>query len=84
MNLVYIALYYACPERRRRIVLARIVSGVVAVMLLLHILGKIFPDDNEQITAYWTGWSLETPFAWILLWYLYTRDDTRGQSLELW
>lgn len=69
---------------RRLIVTARIVGLVAAGVAFLHMLCKLYPDDREQITAYWTGALLETPIGWGSLYLLIKRGDTKGQSLEIW
>ena len=47
-------------------------------------LSAIFPDDREQITAYWAGILLELPVGWVSVYLLVKSQDTRGHSIEIW
>lgn len=79
-----IALFYAYPCEQRGIIAARTTLGVVVGVAFFHALCGCFPDEREQVTAYWTGWLLETPIGWGELYHLVKRGDTKGQSLEIW
>lgn len=81
---VTIALIAAYPRRRRAIIVRRMVVGVVAGVGFLHWLCKMYPDEREQVTAYWTGWLLQLPISWSGPVLLVRRGDTKGQSLEIW
>lgn len=78
------ALLAAYPQRRRAIIIRRMVIGLVAGVGFLHWLCKMYPDEREQVTAYWTGWLLQLPISWSGLILLVRREDTKGQSLEIW
>lgn len=81
---VYVAIKYTCaPERQRKVAL-RTVVGTILGAGFFHLLGQIFPDDGEQLTAYWAGWCLEMPVGWLSIYYLLAYRHTKGQSLELW
>ena len=79
-----IAIKSAYPASKRTMVALRTAVGVPVCVAGLWYLAQLFPDDREQVTAFWTGWILEFPIGWgsviILLW----RGDTKGQSLEIW
>lgn len=80
----YTAIKYACPPKRRRKVALRSILGVIAGAAFFRILGQYFPDEGEQITAYWTGWFLQLPAGWVSVWFLWKYEHTKGQSLEIW
>jgi lipopolysaccharide export LptBFGC system permease protein LptF len=79
-----IAIYFAYPPEKRGRTAVRMVLGVLVGVAFFHALCAYFPDEREQLTAYWTGWLLETPIGWGELWHLLKRGDTKGQSLEIW
>ncbi|KIW05050.1 uncharacterized protein PV09_04205 [Verruconis gallopava] len=79
-----VAIAYAYPTGKRTIVTLRTILGVVVGVIFFHALCMQFPDEREQVTAYWTGWLLETPIGWGELYHLISREDTKGQSLEIW
>lgn len=71
------------PEKRKQ--LARnmfflVTTGVAGLAWLT----KVYPDDREQITAYWTGILLQLPIGWACLYFLWRDQDTKGHSLEIW
>ncbi|KAE8152011.1 hypothetical protein BDV25DRAFT_151761 [Aspergillus avenaceus] len=71
------------PDQRKR--LARnMLLGVLAGLLFLHWLTGLYPDEREQVTAYWTGILLQLPIGWVCLYYLWRDHDTSGHSLEMW
>jgi hypothetical protein len=80
----YVAIKYACPPERRRRVAQRSVIGAIAGAAFLRTLGQYFPNEGEQVTAYWTGWFLELPVGWVSVLYLWKYGHTKGQSLEIW
>merc|ERR1712113_370023 len=47
-------------------------------------LAKVYPDEREQLTAYWTGILLQLPIGWACLYFLWRDQDTKGHSLEIW
>lgn len=79
-----IAIFHAYPPQERQRVAMRTCVGVLVGVTFFHELCLWFPDEREQVTAYWTGWLLELPIGWAELYYLMTRGDTKGQSLEIW
>ena len=81
---MYVAIKFACPPERRRRVLLRSILCTIASAAFFRTLGEYFPDEGEQVTAYWTGWFLQLPVGWTLLFYLWKYRHTKGQSLEIW
>ena len=71
------------PERRSTAVLGLIASVILGVMFL-EWLCRVFPDEREQVTAFWTGVILQFPISWDSLVLLGHRWDTRGHSLDIW
>src|ERR1700710_705602 len=65
-----IAIYFAYPHEQRSKMAVRMVFGVLTGVAFFHALCLYFPDEREQVTAYWTGWLLETPIGWGELWHL--------------
>lgn len=84
VRFTYTAIKYACAPEKRAATVIRTIFSVVVSIILFRILGQYFPDDGEQLTAYWAGWVLELPVGWLSVWLLYKDEHTRGQSLEIW
>lgn len=59
------------------------VSGVVVGVAFYHALGLYFPDERQQVTAYWTGLALQFPIGWGAVLRL-LNGDAKGQSIEIW
>lgn len=81
---VAVAVAYAYSPQRRQVVIQRTFCGTVVGVAFLHTLCKYFPDEREQLTAYWAGVILELPAGWAMIYALLKRGDTKGQSLETW
>ncbi|PPJ60279.1 hypothetical protein CBER1_01264 [Cercospora berteroae] len=79
-----VAVFSAYDPNRRKVVAGRLVGGVIAGLGFLHVLCQYFPDEREQVTAYWTGLLLQLPIGWGSLYLLLTKRDTKGHSLEIW
>lgn len=79
-----VALISAYSPKQRLPKIRNLIIGVVAGVVFLHWLCQVFPDEREQVTAYWTGWLLQLPIGWGELYLLLDAGDTRGQSLETW
>ena len=77
------AVCVAC-RGRRGIVASRISSIFVVGLLCLWWLCVQFPDDQQQVTAYWSGIILQFPVGWGLLYYLCKSDDLKNHSLMIW
>ncbi|CBX90948.1 hypothetical protein LEMA_P059820.1 [Plenodomus lingam JN3] len=79
-----VALRYAYAPEERRATIEKMAWQIPAWMALLWYAGVLWPDEREQVTAFWTGLYLELPIGWGQIWYLIKRKDTKGQSLEIW
>lgn len=84
ITFVTVALKYAYEPGKRRITVFKLLWQTPAWMAFLWYLGQVWPDEREQITAFWTGLYLELPIGWGQVYYLIKRRDTKGQSLEIW
>jgi hypothetical protein len=62
----------------------KLVWMTVPGMGFLWVVGRMWPDEREQLTAFWMGVYLELPIGWGQVYYLLKRGDTKGQSLEIW
>lgn len=56
----------------------------IAAIAFYRYLGYLYPDDREQLTAYWTGILLELPAGWVSVYTLMKNRSTLGHSLEMW
>ena len=79
-----IALIAAYEPQRRSAIIVRMIVGVAAGLACLKWLCTLYPDDREQVTAFWVGVVLQFPISWGTLWLLVWTRDTRGHSLEIW
>lgn len=70
-------------EHRPRLI-RNMLIGLVLGIAGLKWLTTLYPDDREQVTAYWTGILLQLPIGWVCLHSLYAEEGTRGHSLEMW
>jgi hypothetical protein len=68
----------------RRAVIGKMIAGVIAGLGFFHWVCIIWPDERQQVTAYWTGWLLQLPISLGSLVILLRDGDIRGQSLEIW
>lgn len=71
------------PGERRRIA-AQIFGGALIGVITLYILSLMFPDERQQLTAYWAGILLELPAGWVSVYLLLKHRETKGHSLEIW
>lgn len=71
------------PEQQRAVI-RNMVVGFLGGLAGLYALSNAFPDDRDQVTAYWTGILLQLPIGWACLLLLWKDMDTRGHSLEIW
>ena len=69
---------------RRRMIAIQIFAGFLAGIIVLRVLSLKFPDERQQVTAYWTGILLELPAGWVSVCLLLKHQDTKGHSLEIW
>ena len=82
--LATIAVISLYPHGYRGPITRRLIVGALLCTAFLYTLSSYFPDDNDQITAYWTGILLELPVGWGSVYLLLKRGNTKGQSLEIW
>lgn len=79
-----VAIGRAYPRAVRGAMASWLVAGVLGGVGMLRVLGWYWPDEREQVTAYWTGLALQLPIGWGSVVLLMKRGDTKGQSLEIW
>ncbi|OQD66513.1 hypothetical protein PENPOL_c004G06793 [Penicillium polonicum] len=71
------------PDQGKRIAGEMLVYCITALAGLRY-LGYLYPDDREQITAYWTGILLQLPAGWVYVYGLVKHRSLLGHSLEIW
>ncbi|KAJ5322532.1 hypothetical protein N7452_010821 [Penicillium brevicompactum] len=71
------------PNQRKRIAGEMLVYCVAAIAGFRY-LGHLYPDDREQVTAYWTGILLQLPVGWVFAYKLVKDRSLLGHSLEIW
>ena len=79
-----VAVTSAYAPSQQKTVAKRIFVGVLVGLLILWTLTRMFPDEREQVTAYWTGLLLQFPIGWGSLYLLLKQRHTKGHSLEIW
>ena len=75
---------YSTPIRERRACLASIVVYILFFLSLLLTLTIFYPDDGQQLTAYWTGILLELPIGWFELYALFGKQEDSGLAIATW
>ncbi|KAI5262804.1 hypothetical protein E4T47_09202 [Aureobasidium subglaciale] len=65
-------------------VVKRMIVGTLASLAFFWKIAQVYPDEREQITAYWTGLALQFPIGWGSLYLLLKNWDAKGHSLEIW
>jgi hypothetical protein len=81
---VTVVLVAAYPRHRWYTVTCRLILGVVAGVAFLIWLCSIFPDERQQVTAFWTGVVLQFPISIGSMYLLIAERSTKGHSLEIW
>ncbi|RAR06157.1 Amino acid transporter [Stemphylium lycopersici] len=84
ITFVTVALKYAYKPGERGRTIIKLLWQTPAWMVFLWYVGTVWPDEREQKTAFFTGLYLELPIGWGQILYLVQRQDTKGQSLEIW
>jgi hypothetical protein len=84
ITFVTVALKYAYGEGERKRAVGKLAWQVPVWMGFLWVLGRVWEDEREQKTAFWTGLYLELPIGWGQIYYLVRNESTKGQSLEIW
>jgi hypothetical protein len=69
---------------RRKVVAGTIASIFIAGLLGLWMLCALFPDERQQIVAYWTGIMLQLPVGWGFLYNLWKSPTLEGHSMSIW
>ena len=78
------AITSAYAPGQRNITVTRVFAGVLVGLVVLKTLVSYFPDDREQLTAFWAGVVLQLPISVGSVWLLIRDRDLRGHSLEIW
>ena len=84
VSFVAIAIFFAYPKVRRKGVVTRIILLITAGLIFLRYLCMLYPDEREQVTAFWTGVVLQFPISVVSVLLLLLKRDTKGHSLEIW
>jgi hypothetical protein len=84
ITFVSVAIRYAYTDGERGRMVRKLAWQVPAWMGVLWAAGRIWPDEREQVTAFWSGLYLELPIGWGQVYYLVKNRGTKGQSLEIW
>ncbi|KAF2278623.1 uncharacterized protein EI97DRAFT_372201 [Westerdykella ornata] len=79
-----VAIFSAYAPNERGALCKKLIAGVLAGLLFFHLVCRMWPDEREQVTAYWTGILLQLPIGWGHLYLLLKNGSTKGQSLEMW
>jgi hypothetical protein len=79
-----LALQVAHSVGEQRVLVQNMILGCLTGMTFLWMLTQRYPDEREQVTAYWTGIILQLPIGWICLHHLWKDHSTKGHSLEIW
>ncbi|PWY86704.1 hypothetical protein BO70DRAFT_378382 [Aspergillus heteromorphus CBS 117.55] len=84
LGFVGVALWRAHAAQERRVLGARMLAFVGLGVAALKAATVCWPDEREQVTAFWSGILLQLPIGWVCLGELISEGDTRGQSLDVW
>lgn len=80
---VWVASHCAYPPSQSKSVMLRTYIGAALGVGFFHLLCQIFPDERQQVTAYWTGLLIQFPCGYASLYLMMTRG-MEGQSVEIW
>ncbi|RHZ56584.1 uncharacterized protein CDV56_104820 [Aspergillus thermomutatus] len=84
LSFTIVALQKAHTPAERRVIRRNMILGCLAGISFLWMLTQMYPDEREQVTAYWTGIILQLPIGWMCLYQLWKDHSTKGHSLEIW
>lgn len=84
LGFALVALRRAHTPAARSVIQRNMTIGFFLALAGLKALARAYPDDREQITAYWTGILLQFPVGWVYLYLLLKHRGTQGHSLETW
>ncbi|KAL4930260.1 uncharacterized protein BDV17DRAFT_259301 [Aspergillus undulatus] len=79
-----IALWRVYPHDQRRRIATEMALYFLCAVTGLKYLGILYPDEREQVTAYWTGILLQLPVGWVYVYRLLADRSTLGHSFEMW
>jgi hypothetical protein len=81
---VAVAVRFAYAKEERWRVTGRTAGLVVFWLGVLWGLARVWPDEREQVTGFWTGLGLQLPINWGSLVVLVQEGSGKGHSLEIW
>jgi len=81
---VGVALRFAYAPEKRRGVAGRTAGLTILWLGVFWGLTKVWPDEREQVTGFWTGVGLQLWINWGSLVLLWREGIVRGHSLEIW
>ncbi|KAL6232070.1 hypothetical protein BDW75DRAFT_233098 [Aspergillus navahoensis] len=86
LDLIFVGLSLWCVYRfsQGQRIAGEMVIYFVTALGVLKYLGHLYPDDHEQVTAYWTGILLQLPVGWVYVYRLVRDRSVLGHSLEIW
>ncbi|KAF2113255.1 hypothetical protein BDV96DRAFT_613707 [Lophiotrema nucula] len=79
-----VAVKCAYPPHKRRITSFLLVFGTIFGLGFYHTVSLYWPDEREQLTAYWTGTILQLPISVSAPYLLLKTGSTKGHSIEIW
>ncbi|KAI6941714.1 hypothetical protein KC355_g15517, partial [Hortaea werneckii] len=65
---VWVASHCAYPPSQSKSVMLRTYIGAALGVGFFHLLCQIFPDERQQVTAYWTGLLIQFPCGYAKNW----------------
>jgi hypothetical protein len=84
LSFAIVALRKVHTPGEQRVIRRNMILGCLGGITLLLLLTQRYPDERQQVTAYWTGIILQLPIGWICLYQLWKDYSTKGHSLEIW
>jgi hypothetical protein len=84
ITFAFIAIRHAHKPEERWPLARNIFLACITGIACLYQLTQWFPDEREQVTAYWTGILMQLPIGYCCLITLWKDHDTAGHSPEIW
>lgn len=84
ISFAILAIRHAHGPGHRKPLVRNMFLAILGGLALLEQLTRWYPDDREQVTAYWTGIILQFPIGYACVITLWMDHDTAGHSLEIW
>ncbi|KAL4806097.1 hypothetical protein BDV18DRAFT_160165 [Aspergillus unguis] len=72
------------PRGQWRRLVGEMALYTILAVLGLRYLSLLYPDDRDQVTAYWTGILLQLPVGWVYAYRLLADRSVLGHSMEMW